>query len=70
MQLNPNAQSVTYRLAQLAEIETSLNSIERLVLSDDSTSGIVARGVCSELNQIRDALGLQRGVQRHDKFKT
>lgn len=70
MQLNPNAQSVTYRLAQLADIETSLNSIERLVLSDDSTSGIVARGICSELNQIRDALGLQRGVQRHDKFKT
>ena len=69
MLINPSSKSVTYSIDDLASVETALNSIERLVLDDASVTGVVTRGCCTELNQIRDSLGLKRGVQRHEKFK-
>ena len=69
MLINPTSKSVTYSIDDLASVEAALNSIERLVLEDASVTGAFARGCCGELNQIRDSLGLKRGVQRHEKFK-
>ena len=69
MLINPTSKSVTYSIDDLASVEAALNSIERLVLEDASVTGVLARGCCGELNQIRDSLGLKRGVQRHEKFK-
>lgn len=69
MLINPASNSVTYSIANLADVELALDSIERQVLNDASAGGQLARGCCGELNQIRDLLGLKRGTQRHEKFK-
>lgn len=68
MQLNPTSKSVTYSIEKISDIERSLNEIEKDAIENDEISGDVARNICSELNMIRDALSLKRGVHRHKKW--
>lgn len=66
--IKPSSKSVTYSLDSLAEIEASLNEIERVSLEDASVGSDAARAICGELRIIRDKLMLQQGVQRHEKW--
>lgn len=68
MQLNPQSKSVTYSIEKISDIERSLSDIEKDTLENDEISGDVARDICCELNSIRDALCLKRGVSRHKKW--
>ena len=68
MQLNPNANSVTYKISELGDIETSLDELERIVLSDNSINSPDARSIAYELKLIRQILSLRKGVDKHNKF--
>ena len=70
MQINPSSKSVTYSLESLSQVEMGLNDIEMDALNNESIDGDAARSICMNLNQIRDSLGLKRGVQRHQKWAT
>ena len=69
MNINPQNKSVTYKIDELSNLEMSIEEIERIVLSEDSVNGDVARGICGELRAIRECLHLKRGINEHDKFK-
>lgn len=68
MQINPENKSVTYSIESLSEVEQGLNEIEKTVLENDSVASDVARSICTDLNYIRGALSLKRGVARHEKW--
>jgi len=68
MRVNPSDKSITYKLEDLANAEEGLAEIEKTVLENDDVDGDIARSICSELNLVRESLGLKRGVQRHKKW--
>ena len=67
-QIHPKKKAVTYSLSSLEEVENALNEIQREALENDAISADAARGICSELNNIRRELSLEPGVIRHPKW--
>lgn len=68
MLINPVGKTVTYKLDSLAEVEAALNEIEKDALEKDSIQSADARSIFTEVQNIKDALGLKRGPSRHPKW--